>query len=292
LVIILDNFFKQRTYGNLSKGRIQMKKSVVCYLVLVGVISLFFTFMPNVFSQPESVQVLTYSWYVSPYGDWIGVVGEVQNMGPNIIDYVTLRGVIYTTDELDRAEGYTRVFSEQLLPQQKAPFYIYFFPEDSYTGDFSWFSIGIDHVEFQVLHANQTDSYQYPDLQIISNTPQIDSNGFTVTGSIQNTGNQAAGRLVVVATFYNASGHVIAAGSTNYLTPDSLPPGQTTSFTVAPFDSTSELATRIKNYALLIQTEAPIIPEFSSFLILPLLIVATLVAVIVYRRRLLRKADE
>jgi hypothetical protein len=268
-----------------------MKKNVVISLVFVSIIFLFFTFTPNVLSQSENAEVLSYSWYGSQFGYFI-VVGEVQNVGPNIIDYIYLGGIIYTTDEQAQAVSYTKVFSSQILPQQKAPFRMYFFPENSYTGDFSWLSIGIDHVEFGVVGANETDTYQYQNLEIANSMSYIDSYGlYTVTGSIRNTGNQATGRVWVVATFYNVSGNVIAVGYTNYLTPNSILPDQTTSFTVTPLDSTPQLANQITNYALIIQTESPIIPEFQSFIILPLFMVATLLTAIVYRR-LLKKASE
>lgn len=268
-----------------------MKGSVVVSLVFVGIISLFFTFTPNVLGQSENVEVLSYSWYINDYGYFI-VVGEVQNVGSTILDHIDLVGIVYTTDGEAQAESYKRVYSAQTLPQQKAPFRMFFFPENSYTGDFSWLSIGVDRVEFFVVSANETDNYQYQDLEIIDSTSNIDSNGlYSVTGSIRNTGNQAAGRVWVVATFYNVSGHVIAAGYTDYLTPNSILPDQTTSFTVTPLDSTTQLATQITNYSLLIQTEAPIIPEFTSFLILSLFMVATLLTIIVYRRRLKKTSE-
>ncbi|UCC59234.1 MAG: PT domain-containing protein [Candidatus Bathyarchaeum sp.] len=238
-----------------------MKKCVVYSLVLITVISLFFTFIPNVFSQPESVDFLSYSWYVTDYS-WLIVVGEVQNVGPNIIENITLGGVLYTKDGEDRAMSYTRVYADQILPQQKAPFYMPYYPESSYSGDFVWVEIGIDHVAFGVIDANITESYQYADLEIIGDAPQIGSDGlYTVMGSLRNTGNRAAGRLWIVGTFYNASGHVIGVGYSNFLTPKSLPTGQTTSFTVSPIDVTPQMTNQITDYALLIQTEAPIFPE-------------------------------
>ncbi len=266
-----------------------MKKSVVVSLVFVGIISLFFTFIPNVLSQPEHVEVLSYSWYISE-GGYLVVVGEVQNVGPNIIDYIYLEGAFYTKDGEVQAFSSTLAYSDHIHPQQKAPFYMYFPPESSYTGDYSWVSIGLDRVEFLTSYGNQTDYYQYPDLEIIGDTAHISGGLYTVTGSVRNTGDEAAGRLWVVATFYNASGHVISVGYSDYLTPNSLLPDQTTSFTVTPLGSTAQISTQITDYALLIQTEAPIIPEFPSFLILPLFMVTTLLAVIVYRRRLLKRA--
>ena len=65
-----------------------MEKSVVGSLVFVSMIFLCFTFIPNVLSQPENVEVLNYSWYPSQ-GGYLVVVGEVQNVGPNIIENIT-----------------------------------------------------------------------------------------------------------------------------------------------------------------------------------------------------------
>ncbi|MFX1266200.1 MAG: FxLYD domain-containing protein [Promethearchaeota archaeon] len=269
-----------------------MKKSMFGYLVLVSIISLFCTFIPNVFSQPENVEVLSYSWYYYSLYDVVVVVGEVQNVGPNIIDSINLQGTVYTTDGEYQAVSYSTVFSQYILPQQKAPFYMYFSSDTSFVGDLSWLSIGIDYVEFQVFGSSQTDYYQYQDLEIISDTHYIDSNNYIVAGNIRNTGDEAAGKLWVVATFYNATGDVIATGFSDYLTPASLPPGQITTFTLAPLNLTPELTTQITDYTLLIQTESPIIPEFPSLLIFPLFMVSTLIAVIFYRKRLLKRINK
>jgi hypothetical protein len=269
-----------------------MKKILVGAIVLVSLISMFLAFIPDALGQPENVQVLSYSWYYSQYGGYLIVVGEVQNVGPNIIDYVQLGGVVFAQGEA-KADGYTRVLSDQILPQQKAPFRLIIDDESSYSGDLSWVG-DIGNVEFEVLTANQTDYYQYQGLEITGDSSSLDQNGFyEVTGNIQNTGNQTTGRYWVVATFYNASGNVIAAGYSSYLTPANLPPGQTTSFLVSPridFDF-DYIPYQIASYALSIQMEGPLIPEFPAFLILPLFMVATLFAVVVYRR-LLKRASK
>ena len=126
-----------------------MKKSVVGFLVFVIIISLFFTFIPTGLSQPENVEVLSYNWFIIDIG-YVVVAGEVQNVGPNYIDNITLGGVIYTKDGEDQAVSYTRVYSDQILPQQKAPFLIWYYAEHTNTGDFSWLAIGIDHEIFEV----------------------------------------------------------------------------------------------------------------------------------------------
>ena len=256
-----------------------MKKSVVISLIFVSIIFLSFTFTPNVFGQSEKVEVLSYSWYISSLGTFI-VVGEVQNVGPTNLQYIYLQGVVISTDEEILTYSYSAGFSQEILPQQKVPFIMYFTPENSPTGDLSWISKGVDHVAFNVITADETDNYQYPDLEIINDSHYINSDGlFTITGSVQNTGDQDSGRLWVVATFYNSTGSVIAAGFSSYLDPDSLPFGQTASFTLTTVDFIPELTSEIKDYALLIQTEGPIIPEFPSWIILPLFLIVTLIAV-------------
>jgi hypothetical protein len=221
------------------------------------------TAVPKVSSQPENIKILSYGWYVDsiPYVD---VVGEVQNVGPNTIDTVVLSGVIYTPDGEAVAYSYpTTVFVKYLVPQQKAPFYMEFPPEVSVTGDLSWLSLGVDHVDFTVNAAAVTSNYQYPDLTVTSSSGGTDSEGvYWVTGTVQNTGTQTATNVYVIGTFYNATGTVIAMGYTDALTPASLSPSSTTSFKVGAFDLNQTIVPsnlKIDHYSLLIQVEKPVL---------------------------------
>jgi hypothetical protein len=221
------------------------------------------TLVPHVSSQPENIKVLSYSYYFDSI-PFLDVVGEVQNMGPNTIDTVVLSGTIYTTDgEAVAFSLPTTVLVKYLLPQQKAPFYMEFPPEVSITKDYSWISVGIDHVEFTVNNAKATSSYQYPDLTVTSSSGAANAQGeYWVTGTVQNTGTQTATNVLIVATFYNASGTVVATGYTDQLTPTSLTPSSTTSFRVGAFDlNQTEVPSSLKifSYTLLIQTEGPIL---------------------------------
>jgi len=256
-----------------------MKKKVVISLFFISILSLLLTLTPNVIGQSENVQVLSYNWYISSRGTFI-VVGEVQNVGPSNIKYIYLQGLVISPDEEVQAYSYNRAYSTEILPQQKVPFILYFTAETSRTGDLSWISGGVDRVELAIITANETDDYQYPNLEIFNDSDYINSNGlFTVAGNVRNTGNQDSGKLWVVATFYNSTGSVIGVGFSNYLTPDSLPPAQTSSFTLTTVDFNNELTNEISDYTLLIQTEGPIIPEFPSWIIIPLFLIFTLFAV-------------
>ena len=212
--------------------------------------------IPSVFSQPENVKVLSYSWYTRPSNGDLIVVGEVQNTGPNVIDNITATAIVYTPDGIAQASNFLQAFGHQLLPQQKAPLYVEFAPQNSITGDLSWVSQGIGNVYFWVYSGDPTDSRQYQDLVVSDNTSSVDSSGYCmVTGVVRNTGAQATNRTWVVATFYNATGTVISMGFSDYLTPTSIAPGSTASFTVYAFDSNSHgLAAQITSYTLLIQT--------------------------------------
>jgi hypothetical protein len=218
--------------------------------------------VPQVSSQPENVKVVSYSWYVDSYGDFIAV-GEVQNVGPNTIKSVVLTGVVYTMDGEAQASYYTIAFVNYLIPQQKAPFYIDFSPQSSNTGDLSWLSLGVKRVDFTVNLANTTSSYQYPDLALASSSGGVDGEGvYWVSGTVKNSGTQTATNIRVVGTFYNSSGTVVAVGYTDLLTPASLTPSNAASFKVGAFDVNQTEAPSIKkisSYRLLIQTEGPIL---------------------------------
>ncbi|MBN1245420.1 hypothetical protein JXA31_07490 [Candidatus Bathyarchaeota archaeon] len=239
-----------------------MRTNVTYFFVLLTLVSLGLVLVPQVFSQPENIKVLSYSWYIDSFGDFI-VVGEVQNNGPNTISSVVLSGIVYTKDGEAQVGSTGDAFVNQLIPQQKAPFYMVFPPQYSVTGDLSWVSIGVDHIDFTVNKAESTTNYQYPDLTVQSSSGGVDAEGaYWVSGTIQNSGTQTATTIRVIGTFYNASGNVIAVGYTDPLTPASLAPSSTVSFKVAAFDLNQKAVPsiqKITDYRLLIQIEGPLL---------------------------------
>jgi hypothetical protein len=245
------------------RSEVAVSKGIVFFFVSLMLLSLSLALVPQVSSQPENINVLSYSWYIDANG-YLTVVGEVQNVGPNTIESVVLSGTVYTTDGAAQAYSYpTSVYMQYLIPQQKAPFYIEFPPETSITGDFSWLSLGLDRVDFTVNLANATSNYQYPDLTVASSSGGVDEEGvFWVSGTVKNTGTQTANNIYVIGTFYNASGTVVAVGYTDTLTPNALAPSSTTSFKIGAFDlNQTETPSNLKisSYSLLIYVEGPIL---------------------------------
>ena len=290
-----------------------MKKGVVSFIVCLALVALGLTLIPKVASQPENIKITSYSWYTDSYGTFI-VVGEIQNVGLNTVVSVFLTGIAYAQDEVAQAYGYTTAFVNYMVPQQKAPFEMEFLPQTSVTGDLSWVSLGVDHVDFTVVKSDTTDKYQYPDLAITDDSGQTDSEGvYWVSGHVQNSGTQTATNVRVVGTFCNSAGIVVAVGYTDYIT-GSLEPSTTASFKLGAFDQNqSKVASdqKIANYRLLVQIEAPIlsgtppsptptpiatptstptsspdIPEFPVWVLLPPFMVATLLtAIFCFKKR-------
>jgi hypothetical protein len=241
-----------------------MKKSTFFSVVLLTLLPLGLTLVPNVSSQPENIKVVSYSWYVYNQEYFI-VVGEVQNVGTGTIELPLLGGTIYTSDGVARAQSIlTRAYVKYLVPQQKAPFYMDFPYARNSTGELSWLSIGVDRIDFTVFEANATSSYQYPDLTVKESSATVVEGVYWANGVIQNTGSQTAKNIRVIGTFYNASGNVVAMGHTgdDPLTPTSLAPSETLSFKVGAWDlNQTEVASNLKisSYSFLVLTEEPIL---------------------------------
>jgi hypothetical protein len=240
-----------------------MRKDTVYLFVLLTFLSLSLACVQKVSSQPEKIKVLSYSWYVDSIG-FFDVVGEVQNVGPNTIESVVLGGIVYTIDGAEQGRSNpTYVYVNCLIPQQKASFFIEFSPQQTATGDLSWLSIGVDRVDFTVIDANVTNNYRYPDITVQSSSGAADKEGtYWVSGTVQNSGNQTATNIRVIATFYNATGTVVGVGYTEYLTPSSLSPSDTASFKVGAFDYDQTVVPperKIASYSLLVQVEKPLL---------------------------------
>lgn len=235
-----------------------MRKSMVHFFFLLSILSLGLTLLPCAFSSAEDIEILSYSWYIDTSG-YLVVVGEVQNVGSNTIESVYLTGIVYNTDGMTQAYSSSLACVTYLIPQQRAPFYMQF-PMPFSSIDGSWGSADISFVDFQVYSAEATTSYQYPDLTIKDSSTTVTEGVYWVSGTVQNTGSQTTEEIVVVGTFYNASGVVVTIGYSEYLT--SLSPSGEASFKVGSIDlNQSEVSSDkiISSYSLLIQTEAPIL---------------------------------
>lgn len=228
-------------------------------LILITVSSLTLITVPQTASQTENVKVMNYNYYLDAMG-YLDVVGEVQNTGSTIISNVTLGGTI-TISGGEQTQSVTMVWVKNLLPQQKAPFYMEFPPNGISLG--SWINVEILTVDLTVYQAEPTTGHLYPDIAVTSSQGTVSQDGsFWVNGNLQNTGSQSAKDVRVVATFYNSQGGIAGVGYTDTLTPNPLTPSQTTTFKVGAFDQNQTglpANHKITTYSLLVQVTAPII---------------------------------
>lgn len=233
-----------------------MRKSTLYSSILLALMLFGFGLVRDARSQSDNLKVSNYSWYIDSVGGF-DVVGEVQNVGSSTLNPVVIGGIVYTPD--GTAQVWSNpcvVYVNYMLPQQKAPFLMEF-P----SSDLSWLSQGVDHISFQVIQANVTDKYQYQNLAITNSKLAADAEGvYWVTGTVQNTGTQTATNVRVTATFYNASGTVVAVGYSD--PPTNLNPSGSASFKAGAFDvnkTETSVERQISSCSLLVQTEGPLL---------------------------------
>lgn len=234
----------------------------IAVLVLAALIVAAFAIIPppSVHADASEARVVSYSWYTSSVsgglaanaGD-IVVVGEIENVGSNIIDTANVTANAYNSagEEIGTALGMS--FTYETLPGDKAPFSIDMTPDDGTTGTTGWLS-SVTNVTVSVYSVTDTSSQPYMGLT----TPQTptgfnDGGDYTVVGTIVNTGSQEVGDVWVVTTFYDAAGTVVGFNYTDYLV-TSLPVGAPTRWVATPIDNTAQLSDEITNFSYAIDS--------------------------------------
>ncbi len=210
----------------------------------------------------SDIKILSYSTYISPgpsatsYSGDLIVVGEVQNQGNSVFELAQITAVAYTKDGQPVANVFNSAYVKDLLPGQKAPFYMDFNvystdPNGNFSGTVAWIP-DFDHVQLSVW-AQETNDTMYRGVQVLGSTSYNVNNVYSVTGYVQNTGTELTGNTWVVTTFYNSTGGVVAANYTGFLT-HSFAPNASLSFTATPMDNSPALSSQIANYSVIVQT--------------------------------------
>jgi hypothetical protein len=216
----------------------------------------------NVSSKTQDVKVLSSSYTIDNLG-FLDVFGEIQNTGADTIQKVGLKATVYSADGTEIGVLTGQAWVSYMAPGQKAPFML---EAEKTKSDSDWISAGISKITFTITEAEAVNSHLYPDLTVSSSatvsTSGDDKGTYWVSGTVKNVGSQTVSKLVVAATFYNSSGHVVSTGLTNYLTPDSLSPSATVSFKVGAYytdQSTEPESRRITSYVLNVQATNPVL---------------------------------
>ncbi len=244
-----------------------MKKILIALaLVILIVASVSLLSVPHVKADATEATVLSYTWYVAPadtasqaqYAGDLIVIGEVQNVGTNTIGNVAVGADAYNSSGGYLSSGSSLPpYIPDLSPGQKAPFCLDFAPivtDTTTTVDPNW-AYSVTNVTARVLYAVDTNQTQYAGLVVPAGSASgSNSTGtYTLTGTVQNTGDQTTGPVWVITTFYNGAGKVVGLNYTNYIS-QSLLPGKSATFTATPLDNTAQLSNSIASYSILIQS--------------------------------------
>jgi len=292
-------------------------KKTFAVLILAALILAAFPIMtiPNAKASASEAKVLSWSWYIASAGSMLAadpgdlvVVGEIQNVGSNIIQNVTVSGTAFSSNGTELGSSTGAAFVYESTPGEKAPFSIDFPPSSGTTTTQSWAS-SVSKVTVTVLSVTDTSVAPYTDL----NVPQSpfgfnDSGTYTVGGTIVNNGSETIGNLWVVTTFYNSAGTVVGLNFTDYLTNPNSPlrPGSPTRWIATPADNTLQLTNEIASFSYVIDsmplgtsspgqpTPTPTVTSSSpqSSLLLPIIVVVVVAVVAVVALMLLRKRPE
>jgi hypothetical protein len=220
--------------------------------------------------------------------DHYAVYGEIKNIGDQPATSISF--VVHARDETQGQTG-TNV-GEPVIVELNTP--IVLNPGESWP----WEAHFIDE---EMVNANDmivdpptftaTDALPVG-LEIVS---QSSDTAGSVVGEVQNTGDAPTTNIEVLASFYSASGPVLATAFD--VIPGPLNPGENATFSIdlsqtdlAPL--LGELAPLIDSYDLFVQSnEYAVIPEFHIWTSMLLILIMLTVAMAIYKRRPLKTSN-
>ena len=209
------------------------------------------------------------------------ILGEIENIGDAPVTAVNITATGYGQLGEVLATSSTYADLTVVLPNEKSPFDVvltYFLTEN----DVANYSLSIAYSSANSIPRT---------LKILSNTSNTDSAGILyVDGNVTNIGTGVAANVRVIATFFDSEGYVVWANE-EYSEPHDILPGSIASFGVLVPDYS--VVPLVASYTLTPESfQQTIIPESPYFPALPLLIIAAMIiavlmAVIMYMKRTL-----
>ncbi len=287
-----------------------MKKTITAIILAALILAAFpILIVPNAKASAAEANVVSYSYYTASAnsllaakaGDLV-VVGEIQNVGSNIIQNVTLTGTAYNSNGTELGTGQGTAFVYETIPNGRAPFSIDIAPQSSSTSQIAASSVG--SVTVTVLSVTDTVVPPYSGFKVPATPTAFNNSGvYTTVGTIVNNGSQTLGYIWVVTTFYNNAHTVVGLNFTNYVNTPLAPlsPGHATRWVATPIDNTMDLSNEIASSSYVIDsmpystststaTPTPTGSGSSSpFPTLPVVVVVVVVVVAVVALMLLRK---
>lgn len=193
------------------------------------------------------------------------VSGEVENIGDNAVKDVWITATFYDSGGNMIGTAYNHAHLNVLLPGRKSPFEVLLTTAAASQ---------VHHYSLSVV-ATETDPIP-EGLEILSSNHCVDITGsLIVNGSIKNVASDMAHNVKVVASFYNATGYVVAT-SYSYLSSQDLGSNETATFRIILESSTGRVPL-VSSYFLTAESlEYALVSEFPSAIVLSALLVACL----------------
>jgi len=191
------------------------------------------------------------------------VSGEVENVGDNAVKDVWITATFYDSGGNIIGTAYNHAHLKVLLPGRKSPFEVLLTTAAASR---------VHNYSLSVV-ATQTDPIP-EGLEILSSNCYIDITGsLIVNGSIKNIASDTAHTVKVVASFYNATGYVVAT-SYSYLSSQDLGPNETATFEII-LESNTGRVPLVSSYFLTAESlEYALVSEFPSVMVLSALLLA------------------
>lgn len=249
------------------------RKEIFVVIILLATIVLFHT-IP--IASAQSIEILSHSGFVDAIG-YYHIAGEIQNIGSNNLQFVEITATFYNESHVVIGTSFTYTSLEVVLQGRKSPFEIILVYPDQ--------AAKVDHYSLTVSSYSLHSGSKPLNLQILSNSSYIDViNYHHIVGEIKNLGSTATTFVEISATYYNSTGHVIATAFT-YANPDTINAEATSPFEIILVNT--ERTSLVSKYDLTAESiQFAIIPEFSSWLILLILLPTLTGLLLVFRKRL------
>jgi hypothetical protein len=281
-----------------TKKIIVFLKFIAAFALMLGM----FASLVEPVKAAEQVTIVNHQGFLD-YSGYYVVYGEVKNTGDTAAKNIYAKITFYDSLNAVLDEDETTIKLDVLMPGRKAPFGNVAGVEGtlvkSYTVELMDLTMSADSLPFG--------------LEIVSSSSEVNAiHNMMINGQVKNSATLTATYVRVYATLYDGpsgTGNVVGVTSAT-AQPYTLGPGQTGSFQMGIFVTSGKsyssyvLTAESDEYAVTTEyiaavgqsstptpsssaspAPSPSIPEFPSFIVIPVLIVTMLIAAVAVRRR-------
>jgi hypothetical protein len=257
----------------------KLSKRLLALSILLGVVITSMSFISSVKAIAE-VNILNHTGYRDSLWAslrWYHVVGEVENTGDVAVKWIEIEATFYDESDAMRATENDYIMST-LNPGRKAPFEITLMNEV--------LAAEVHHYDVRIVSYDIATPKPIG-LEIPYQYDYIDRwDRMIIYGEIKNIGSMTATSVNVVATYYDTDGNVVGSART-YVQPSDIQPNLTIPFEISFWDT--DRVDYVDSYALEAESnEYVLVPEFSTWSSILLILIVFTVATAICRRRLLK----